>query len=181
MKFDKTHHLFPVSIQSFTADIDIDLWIQKSYEYKNQFPNSALRSNSLGYQSEDQIHLSSLFDPLGNYLIDSFEKSISKKCNMEGMWLNISPKYAYNILHLHSLNPNEQYKTKKYSGIIYLKTPPNSGNIVFYNPSNIGEGQAFSPSPNTVLVFKQDLPHRVDQNFSDEDRISLAFNFEVIL
>jgi len=84
------------------------------------------------------------------------------------------------------------------SGVYYLKTKPNCGNLVFHkNPiytntfhqsirfeydeeNNINAGQyAIDVSEGKIILFPSHLEHGVYKNKSNDERYSLAFNFYV--
>jgi len=107
-------------------------------------------------------------------------------------WFNINGKKDFNKLHSH--------QTSIFSGVYYVKVPPNSGRLVFDAPhmelmvSYLNywhlECQGFNefnsnnwsvaPSPGDLVIFPSWLPHYVEPNASDEDRISISFNTQVI-
>jgi uncharacterized protein (TIGR02466 family) len=73
--------------------------------------------------------------------------------------------------------------------VLYLKTQENCGNIVFKNPTLAQHypcntalqefwGEYWLPSKKgSMYIFPAYLPHYVEQNLSEEDRISIAINF----
>mgnify|MGYP000844134145 FL=1 len=77
-----------------------------------------------------------------------------------------------------------------YSGILYLQTDKNSGDISFenfnnnrykvntndYNQFNSQEWQ-FKPVNGLILIFPSEVHHKILKNSSDITRYSLAFNF----
>ena len=102
-------------------------------------------------------------------------------------WININKKGDYNIKHNHP--------TSDLSGVLWIKCPEKCGEIVFTSPYNfVGfkehelysdkfqkEHSAylaynFQPKEGFLLLFPSHLEHRVNENQSDEDRISVAFN-----
>jgi uncharacterized protein (TIGR02466 family) len=102
------------------------------------------------------------------------------------VWANVNPKYSYHTFHTH--------ENSYYSGCYYVKVPKNSGDIVFKDPRNSlrlfelspGENQKFSdavvrqipmnPLPGSIVLFPSWLEHEVQQNLTDDDRVSIAFN-----
>lgn len=80
-------------------------------------------------------------------------------------WVNIYEKKFYQEFHTHI---NEWHRT--ISGVIYL-TAKNS-DIVF----DVTYAKRFTPEFSEIILFEDDLPHRVVSNEEDL-RISLAFNF----
>ncbi|WP_161768747.1 TIGR02466 family protein [Picosynechococcus sp. NKBG042902] len=91
---------------------------------------------------------------------------------MTDAWINHSPPGAYNKIHIH---PGANI-----SGVIYLQAPENCGNISFVNPYSYfcaaEDTYTVVPKKGMGLLFNSRLPHYVDVNHSEEDRISMAFN-----
>lgn len=81
------------------------------------------------------------------------------------------------------------------SGVIYLKAPPQCGNIRFYNPA-LGRRATdvffdrlkktsneynyhyveYTPVEGEMIMFESWLEHSVDMNMSPENRIAISFN-----
>ena len=98
-------------------------------------------------------------------------------------WLNINKPGDFNEQHRH---PGTNL-----SAVYYVKANPNSGNIWFirdgrtedYFP-NIGKNTSHTtprvselPQNGRFYIFPSHIDHKVDPNLSDDDRISMAFNF----
>jgi len=77
-----------------------------------------------------------------------------------------------------------------FSGVLYLKTNENSGGISFFNNENFRfllEASQYDalnarefiikPKTGSIIFFPSEMPHRILQNESNEERVSLAFNF----
>ena len=81
---------------------------------------------------------------------------------------------------------------------LWIKTPENSGNIIFESPYNfnsyreitsyhdefknsfnIDYNYYFSPFEGRMIVFPSHLQHQVTKNKSNEDRISVSFNIRL--
>ena len=85
-------------------------------------------------------------------------------------WVNIYEKDFYQEFHNH-----KDPVAKCFSGVAYLT--PLASPIVF----GIDETMEIKPEEGDVLVFEDDLLHRVLPNKSDELRISLAFNYQKLI
>jgi uncharacterized protein (TIGR02466 family) len=99
-------------------------------------------------------------------------------------WLNINEHGNFNWRHTH---PNSVL-----SGVYYVKTPTDCGNIEFENPSmdmmvnmKVNEHNLFTSScikvpseRGTMYIFPSWLPHKVHPNLSKEERISISFNLK---
>ena len=72
------------------------------------------------------------------------------------------------------------------SSVFYVSTPKGSGNIVFYpnwfthQRYSRGDTSSFTPEVGKFLIFPGTLDHAVTRNHSDEPRISLVFNFNIL-
>lgn len=99
-------------------------------------------------------------------------------------WANISRKYNFQEYHTHS--------SRTISAVYYLDVPENSGKIYFESPlepdmlpiENITNYNMwshrvawFEPQAGTLLIFRSYLRHMVEQNKTDNPRISIALNF----
>ena len=119
--------------------------------------------------------------------IDSLEPLKSDVRIYVDGWKNINEPGSYNIKHYHPLS--------HLSGVLWIKTPDKSGDILFQSPDEFNRYQQldcytddfkfqtnfyhtyrFSPIEGRILIFPSDLEHLVKINESDEDRISYSFN-----
>lgn len=92
-------------------------------------------------------------------------------------WTNINKPGSKNKVHEHRL--------WQYVAVYYLQAT-GTGDIVFYNPNNITDSCnlfapftstiAISPQDGDLLVFPAWLPHEVETNTSDRDRINISMN-----
>jgi len=102
------------------------------------------------------------------------------------MWANINPPGAMNRAHVH---PNSLW-----SGVYYVKAPKNSGHLKIDDPraaasmsrprqksgaqpSRLWREAHFEPIAGRLIMFPAWLTHCVDPNKSNENRISVSFNF----
>lgn len=92
-------------------------------------------------------------------------------------WTNINDPDSFNVLHTH--------KVFNYSAIYYVQAE-GTGDLVFLNPANLdqscsyeGPGVArmhYPPRDGTILMWPSWMPHEVERNESDKDRVCIAFN-----
>jgi uncharacterized protein (TIGR02466 family) len=109
----------------------------------------------------------------------------SGRYKVAGMWVNINGPKSYNIRH--------QHPRAELAGTLYVKTPENCGDIEFEDPKEIHRlyeengdpildnkytwrSVCYKPENNLVLFFPGWLAHKVEENKSDDDRISISFN-----
>lgn len=107
------------------------------------------------------------------------------KVSLEQVWINISEKGDYQELHSHTTPSNSNL----FSGIIYLKTPKNSGNLILHHPNKlitdimpsspkVPKISQYIPQEGSIILFPSWLEHEVWINKSDESRISISFNLK---
>jgi len=139
-----------------------ELFTDKSWECKirtsRKIAGNILTSTELHYLKMNIIsHIeNSMF--LRNYFIGGF---------IEDSWVNIYEKDFFQEFHNH-VNPIHKYL----SGVLYLSE--NNSGIIFTM-----EGKALIPEFRDIVIFPDDLPHRVLPNENEELRISLAFNYRL--
>lgn len=187
------NHLFTVPmwnipIPDFSKKQQI--YLDAVYRNREKNPEGLYTHNLNGFQSNfDILHDPSLSD-LFNLICAFSEKacfdinSVQPNIYITSAWANINDnKSACNVPHVHG---------DTFSGVVYLKSPTNSGNLVIENPFSNFLWQAhelvkdknkftsnciqFTPAEGTFLLWPSYLKHYVTPNQHDEERISLNFN-----
>lgn len=96
-------------------------------------------------------------------------------------WFNVYEKGDYQEIHTHA--------NSHLSVVYYVRVPPESGQIIFSNPTYLTESMPiddsngstrYTPNDSDVLIFKSNLAHRVSRSQSSELRVSVALNFLLI-
>ena len=196
----KSEYLFPTQVVSGTIkDFDsfkqdlID-WI---YQYKEHDPGISKISNKRGWQSlSKEVFTEEGFEPFKDKLIPcvtqlSNEFRVGRQMDLVQMWLNINGPFSYNVSHRH---PGTEL-----AGVLWIKQTPEQGRFIFDN-MDIGyrdagliycidakylEQTKMMPEwypkykNGTIIIFPANLSHRVEQNETDEDRISISFNIKL--
>ena len=149
------------------------------------------KTNAGGWHSETNMNKREEYNPLTIELFNMQEEiykkeNLSRKPVMGNMWANINGPGNYNRPHVH---PNSLF-----SGVYWIKTPENSGNLMLYDPRpgthmsmpNRTDGKLppelwrevqYSPKAGTCLMFPAWVWHEVKPNKSNDIRISVSFNF----
>ena len=153
------------------------------------------RSNLLGWHSKDfdleleepRFFINSISPQLNSVLTDMGWDIKNQEVKITGMWAIINKKNASNSMHIHSNN----YISAAY----YVKAQKNCGDIVFYDPrfaatyrypkisktnklnSNI---VSFQPKEGMLVLFPSYLQHSVNANKTNQERIVLSFNINLI-
>ena len=84
-------------------------------------------------------------------------------------WYNINTGSDYNEWHDH-----DKGDTDEMCGVLYLQVPENAGNFEYEIKKEIFQ---VKPHAGLLLLFPDDLMHRVLPNDGAGERVSMAFNF----
>ena len=191
----KTVNLFPVPVHQFDVNgfSEIkDKLIDYAYDCKKKDSKGVSISNRGGWQSEG-FEIINEDDVLQLFLINCLSNfpPIKESVQLRGYaWININKPGDYNIKHVHPTN--------NLSGVLWIKAPQNSGDIIFDSPNvfesflenksytddfkkscNIDDSYHFYPTEGRIIVFPSHLSHHVQENKSNEDRISVSFNIRL--
>ena len=99
-------------------------------------------------------------------------------------WINISKRNSFQFEHSH--NTVGSRNNNILSGVYYYQTTGDDGDIEFISPNSIqasgltifGEQSVrFKPKVGKLLMFPSWLRHKVQLNETDNERISISFNF----
>ena len=190
-----TDNLFSIPVHCIKIrDFDTikDKLIKYSYDLASRDINGRDASNRGGWQSQPfpvnggDVLQDLLISVISN--IPSFKTGIDVKCDT---WVNINPSGSFNTKHCHP--------SCDIAGVLWIKIPENSGDFVFISPydfvsfkemhsyteefkkqTNYYHNYSYTPQEGGILLFPSHLQHRVKENESNEDRISVSFNIELL-
>jgi len=111
---------------------------------------------------------------------------LDRYARLGNMWANINPPGGMNQSHIH---PNALF-----SGVYYVKSQPKSGRLKIYDPrpgiqynmpirkpgnpgKDLWRDVNIEPVPGRIIMFPAWLWHSVEENISNDIRISISFNF----
>ena len=187
----KTHNLWPIPVYESETHVKSE-WLD--YILNAEYERMHIGNGDI---SKDRYILNNL---------PELKKEIESHCNLfVRKYLNVSENAKFYLQNswLVKHNPGDKAQIHSHassllSGVYYFKTKQNSGNLVFHkNPiytntfhQSIGFEYDDSNNVNTsqyvivveegkVILFPSHLEHSVDENKSNEERYSLAFNFYV--
>jgi uncharacterized protein (TIGR02466 family) len=152
---------------------------------------SITRSNVGGWHSISSLHTDERFADIrriigqtcvecARFLSFNFTKA---DLIFQEMWINKNKAGDFNKAHVH---PNAVL-----SGSYYIKVPPNSGNIEFYDPvrerimsvypikertKTNSQALEYKCNDGLLIIFPSWLQHSVQPSRSEDFRVSLAFN-----
>ena len=189
---------FPTPVWWEQTDLDNTEMVKLCYELLDVDTDGRKLSNQGGWQSKDfRPDLYDVMKPLHDKIMDQVDNCIrdygyhEDYCTplMENFWFNINKQGNTNSVHIHD--------NAFISGVYYVKARPGQGNINVYKNhmqdfiiASAAPMQsytpisasciAFEPTESKLIMFPGWLPHGVDRNTIDEDRISVSFNVKLI-
>ena len=181
---------FPTIIYAEDFKLDTNKIAQDIIQWSRQ-DSGVTKTNVNGWHSETNMHEKSEYKPLVNELFrmahQIFEEEwLEREPFLGNMWANINPFGGYNKPHVH---PNALF-----SGVYYVKTPPNCGRLIGQDPrpgiqtcmptrkkgqppKHLWRDVHLQPQENRAIIFPAWLWHSVEPNQSNENRISVSFNY----
>jgi uncharacterized protein (TIGR02466 family) len=162
--------------------------------FKERNPQGENKSNVSGYQSPFTLQGEEELRPLFQYVCEMAMQAvqdlnfIDNNIFLTHAWVNFNDtRQCMNTEHIHG---------EVFSGVFYLKTPPESGKLVLTNSGLnrlwggcelikeknqfTGESLRIEPEEGSIILFPSYLPHSVETNNHDDERISISFNLMVL-
>ena len=175
----KKHEPFKIPIWEFELDIDNDILNDYCLQFSKE-TSTVIKSNQGGYQSPTRIP--NLHPPFCTLVSDvewKLREIQETPLVVSNIWFNINRYKDTNLPHLHPMS--------HYSGVYYVKTPRDCGNICLEHPAldllyhypNGGKDALFigEAKEKRLYIFPSWLKHYVSPNLNkDQERISISFN-----
>ena len=181
---------FPTIIYAEDFKLDINQIAQNIIQWSKE-DKGVTKTNVNGWHSETNMHEKPEYKPLVDELFRMVhqvfkEEFLDKRAVLGNMWANINYHGGYNKPHVH---PNALF-----SGVYYVKTPPNCGSLICQDPrpgiqtcmptrieekipKHLWRDVHLQPQENRAIMFPAWLWHSVQPNESNDMRISVSFNF----
>jgi uncharacterized protein (TIGR02466 family) len=161
--------------------------IKDVYDLKSKDQTGVSISNSGGWQSQTFGMDDCPTENIAN-LVKMIVSSMEQVYGEYGLKRQVEPSYWFNINKKGDHNKLHRHTSAIFAGVFYLLVPENSGSITFYRPTEFvipismyteanKPHYTVTPENNFFLAFPGALYHDVGENTSDQDRISMAFNF----
>ena len=168
-----------------------EIFLNAVRTYKEENPTKEIpKSNRFGYQSPETLQGVAELRPLFEYICQMGFKAVADlgfiDCDiaLTHAWMNINDtRQCMNAEHVHG---------DVFSGVFYLQAPDESGKLALRNPAInrmwtgcylaskksefTAESINIKPVEGNILLFPSYLPHSVETNNHDEERISISFN-----
>ena len=181
---------FPTNIYAKDVQLDNNLLTQQIMNW-SKVDEGVKKTNMNGWHSPTTMHQKEEYAPLIRELYNMMfevwkEEWLDRKPLLGNMWANINYSGGYNRPHIH---PNSLF-----SGVYYVKTQDNCGNLVVNDPrpgiqttmpsrvkgrppKDLWREAHIAPYTGRIIMFPAWLWHAVENNNSNDTRISVSFNF----
>ena len=181
---------FPTLIYAEDLKLDINQMAQNIIQWSKE-DEGVKKTNVNGWHSTTEMHKKPEYKPLVDELLKMSHQVFNEEYLERGpvlgnMWANINYQGGYNKPHVH---PNAVF-----SGVYYIKTPPNCGRLICMDPrpgiqtcmptrkkgqppKHLWREVHLQPQENRTIMFPAWLWHSVEPNKSNDMRISVSFNF----
>ena len=185
------HFPTPIYIKDLPNVDQLNSYLEQKIIQWSQQDKGVSKTNAGGWHSATDMNQKEEYNVLTKELFNMqdeiFKKEfLTQKPVLGNMWANINGPGNFNRHHLH---PNALF-----SGVYWIKTPINSGNLMLYDPRpgvhttmpNRKEGKLppqlwrevhYEPKAGRCIMFPAWLWHEVQPNRSNDTRISVSFNF----
>ena len=181
---------FPTLVYGKDVQLDNNKLAQDIINWSRQ-DKGVFKTNHKGWHSTTDMHKKPEYSPLVTELFRMQKEiydheHIDRNAFLGNMWANINPPGGLNNPHLH---PNSLF-----SGVYYVKSQPKSGRLKIYDPRSTSQmvmpirkpgnpgrdmwrDATLDPVIGRIIMFPSWLWHSVEENQSDDIRISVSFNF----
>jgi len=184
---------FPTSIYGFDFPManHLNPQLEKDITEWSRQDQGLKKTNVNGWHSPTDMQTKPEYKPLIDQLFLAMnmiwkEEWLDREPVLGNMWANINQPGGYNRPHIH---PNSLF-----SGVYYIKTPPNCGKLVCTDPrpgthtvmptrvkgtppKHLWRECHLDAKEGRMIIFPAWLWHAVEPNESNGIRISVSFNF----
>ena len=181
---------FPTLVYGKDVQLNNNQLAQDIVNWSNQ-DKGVSKTNVKGWHSTTDMHTKSEYSQLITELMRMQKEiydneHIARYARLGNMWANINPPGGMNMPHIH---PNALF-----SGVYYVKSNPKSGRLKIMDPRpgsqlymptrkpgdpgrDMWKDANIEPIEGRIIMFPAWLWHGVEENKSDDIRISVSFNF----
>ena len=181
---------FPTIVYGKDIQLDNNKMAQDIINWSNQDPGVS-KTNYKGWHSTTDMANKPEYQQLVKEVLKMQEEifdneHLDRSSRLGNMWANINPPGGMNQPHIH---PNALF-----SGVYYIKSPVKSGRLKIYDPrpgvqfimpirkpgnpgKDLWREANIDPVEGRIIMFPAWLWHAVEENQSNDIRISVSFNF----
>ena len=181
---------FPTFVYGKDVQLNNNQLAQDIINWSNQ-DKGVSKTNVKGWHSTTDMaqkpEYKQLIDELHKMQHEIYDNEhIDRYAKLGNMWANVNPPGGMNQPHIH---PNALF-----SGVYYVKSNPKAGRLKIYDPrpgaqfnmptrkpgnpgKDLWRDANLDPIPGRIIMFPAWLWHSVEENKSNDIRISVSFNF----
>ena len=191
MNSGKIIQLFPISVFETNIGVDEDIkdfLINQEFELMPSKNGSFTKDRYILNRDDCKDLKEKIFKALNYYVREYL--TVQKDINfyLQNSWVNMHKTDDYGQSHIHA--------NSLISGVYYIQTFEDSGNIIFHKPdgytnlfhtsTNIRfekydnhntDRYIIKPKDGTLLFFPSHLLHSIEKNLNKQKRYSMGFNF----
>jgi len=196
--------IFVSPIWTMEIECDNQEILDECYDLQNKFPRGVYKSNERGWQSDvydiktikrhitPKIqHLATNVRDITNDLVEDYaemsKSSLEYNTEEIGWWININNGFSYNVFHTHPgcsmiaiyyakvPQPVIDDDRRREGELVILRQDAMCHNVVFSNLNSMCE-YYMEPKERHLYIMPSILGHYVTAHYSDDDRVSIAFN-----
>lgn len=172
-------NLFPTKIYHYTSSISTLDLINPILELDKQ-RDLHYGKDSGGWQGGGGVFESDIFKPIREYILYTIGNTFQREFKISDIWVSILNKGDYNKIHNHPVINPSYYNNEQWAGVFYVKTHNHGGELIIHSPQNPTNTHTIEPKDGDLILFNSNTYHSVTPNQSDEQRICLAFNFNLL-
>ena len=191
------HSLFSTPLYEHQGSVEEVFLVQ--HEIKSILPqilNTDTFENPAGWNDGVRTNIKSRYNTIADFqmknLAGYIETHVRKYVQMIGAWEPMPNKLGHSWINLVDNGTGQdwhQHLDATISGTYYYQTSGDDGDISFRTPNQFIELELFSvgqtvnkfynikPKVGKLVLFPGWLSHRVENNTSDNTRISISFNY----
>ena len=199
----KQHLLFPTPIWEYqfeeaeafnsklAGDIEAFDWHQYKTEHQLSFGDDLTSRNEDTFIPLDRAP--GIMQVLQMAIEKATENAPTLGWSLDGQAMQVTEYWA-NVNEPNDYNMQHNHVPSHISGVYYVRVPEGSGRIKFFDERRIrtlaepdsspveitASEHVFDPKPGMMLLFPSWLDHLVGQNRSNEVRISISFNMDLV-
>ena len=166
---------------SLLSEISLNMSLEKGLPNTN---DGCWRS-SFRYNTAEWLYqeLYALLDQSVKFYLEhhpSYRNALSPQGLQVDQWTNVNNPGSINRLHTHS--------TYDFVGLYYIQAT-GTGELTFHNPANLMQEcnvnspsvsrMSYTPIDGDLVLWPAWMPHEVELNKSDKQRINIAFNIKL--
>ena len=156
--------------------VDNDELKKHIYETKTKYP-----SMEWTRQEDEMFPKHPELDKVIKYIQDQWAYRYQQDLFLLEFWAHIHKKNMSTMTHNHL--SSKDYKGEHHlSGVYYVQVPKDSGEFVLTYPDiqYTTSQYIITPEAHKFLLFDSVLNHHVTRNHSEQERISISFNFKKV-